>query len=107
MEPLFAVRAFGVLAHEEVVSPLLIGQGIGIQRAGNVGFTATTEFAFSSRAAPGAGNVQHLVLLVLLMGYASRTMFVNQVAGRETIEGKGCIQGMWLVLRHGVRHDPA
>jgi hypothetical protein len=57
MQPLLPVLAFGVFAHKKVVPPLRITQRIGVQGAGNMGFATTAELAFSSGAAPGAGDL--------------------------------------------------
>ena len=56
VQPLFAVQAFGVFAHEQIVAPLFIRERISIQRPRNVGFAAAAKFTFGARASPGAGN---------------------------------------------------
>jgi len=43
---LFAVGAFGILAHEQVIGPLLITQLFGIERALDMRLTDTGKFGF-------------------------------------------------------------
>jgi hypothetical protein len=56
VKPLLTVQAFGVFAHEQIVTPLGIAQCVGIEGAGDVGFAAATEFTFSAGTTPRAGN---------------------------------------------------
>jgi hypothetical protein len=56
VEPLFAVQAFGVFAHEQIVSPLGVAQCIGIKGTRDMGFATATEFTFSAGTTPRAGN---------------------------------------------------
>ncbi len=59
MHPLLEVRAARVLAHEEVIAPLLVGQRVGVDRPHDVRFAAVGELGLLARAAPWAGDQQH------------------------------------------------
>ena len=57
--PLLEMLALGILAHEQVIAPLFVVQGIGVQRACDMCLATTAEFAFGAGSAPGAGDEQH------------------------------------------------
>jgi hypothetical protein len=80
MQPLFAVQPFGIFAHEQIVAPLRIRQGIGIQRPRNMRLAAAAKFTFGARAAPGAGNFQHV---------SCCSMFLNTGFGLKSGSGFG------------------
>ena len=60
MQPLFPVQALGIAAHEQVIRPFLIGQGIRFGRPGDIGFAPVTEFTLVACAAPGTFYQQHV-----------------------------------------------
>ena len=52
-----------VVAHEEVVGPLLVGHRAGVGRVGDARLPAVAELDLVARAAPRAGDQQHAVTL--------------------------------------------
>ena len=59
VQPLLEVRAARVLAHEQVVAPLRVGQRVGVDRPRDVRLAAVGELALLARAAPGTFDQQH------------------------------------------------
>src|SRR5208282_4389352 len=59
MTPTFVVKPFGVLAHEQIIAPGLIGTGLWVDWADEVGRTTTGEFAGVARSAVRARDRHH------------------------------------------------
>src|SRR5207302_2315802 len=60
MNPPLTMKPLGVAAHEEIVGPFLVGERGGIERPRYVRLAAVMELGLVARAAPGAGDEQHL-----------------------------------------------
>jgi hypothetical protein len=56
MAPLLMVHAFGVLAHEEVVTPLFVAHFFGFSGAHNAAFATAGELGFGAHSAVRAFN---------------------------------------------------
>lgn len=57
--PPLGERSFGVVAEEEVPSPLLVGEGRGVLGIGHVCLAAVVELGLVAGPAPRAGDEQH------------------------------------------------
>src|SRR5215510_10591417 len=59
MVPALEMPALGVLAHEQVVAPLRVGELVGLRRPRDMRLAAIGELALVPLAAIGAGDQQH------------------------------------------------
>src|SRR3990170_4027259 len=60
VEPALGELALGVVAHEQVVGPLLIRERVGVRRVVDVRLPAVAELDLITRPAPWAGDQQHV-----------------------------------------------
>ena len=73
-----------VVAHEQVVGPLRVGEGVGVGRVGDVRLAAVAELDLVAWPAPGARDQQHAALSSV--GHRRRAVLVDQRTGREPLE---------------------
>ena len=103
--PIFRMRALRIVADVDVIKPRFhIRRAMGgpcLRCIAGIG-----EFTVVTFAAEWAFNPDHRLPL-LMPGVRSRTLFFDQMTGREPLDGKFRIQIVGLILGNCMRKAPA